>query len=89
MHAQTPGKIRVASPGRDYSALLALMSDYLRWALGQLKSEYGITDMPVDPEQTVHSLDAYFPPFGLAVIAEVEGRAAGVGAFRQLQPGVT
>jgi len=26
------------------------MSDYLRWALGQLKSEYGITDMPVDPE---------------------------------------
>jgi len=48
MHPQTPGKIRVASPGRDHSALSALMSDYLRWALGQLKSEYGITDMPVD-----------------------------------------
>ena len=88
MHPQTPGKIRVASPGRDHSALSALMSDYLRWAVRQLKSEYGITDMPVDPEQTVHSLDAYFPPHGLAVIAEVEGRAAGVGALRQLQPGV-
>lgn len=50
MHPQERGNIRVASPDRDHSALAALMSDYLRWALDQLESEYGITDMPVDPK---------------------------------------
>jgi ribosomal protein S18 acetylase RimI-like enzyme len=88
MDSQERGNIRVASPDRDPSALAALMSDYLRWALGQLESEYGITDMPVDPEQTARSLDAYRPPYGLAVIAEVDGRPAGVGALRQLDRGV-
>lgn len=88
MQQRTRGSVRVAHPDRDHSALAILMSDYLRWALGQLESEYGITDMPVDPDVTVHSLDAYLPPEGLVVIAEVEGRAAGVGALRQLEPGV-
>jgi GNAT superfamily N-acetyltransferase len=88
MDSQQGVDIRVAEPDRDHSAIAALMSDYLRWALGQLESQYGITDMPVGPEQTVHSLDAYLPPHGLAVIAEVEGRAAGVGALRLLEPGV-
>lgn len=88
MHPQERGNIRVANPGRDHSVIAALMSDYLSWALSQLEREYGITDMPVDPELTVHSLDAYVPPHGCAVIAEVEGRPAGVGALRQLEPGV-
>jgi GNAT superfamily N-acetyltransferase len=88
MHPQERETFRVASPDRDHSAIAALMSDYLRWALDRLESEYGITDMPVDPEQTVHSLDAYLPPHGLVVIAEVQGRAAGVGALRRLEPGV-
>src|SRR5687767_10485180 len=77
MHPQERGNIRVASPDRDHSALAALMSDYLRWALGQLESEYGISDMPVDPKQTARSLDAYRPPHGLAVIAEVDGGRLG------------
>ena len=88
MHSQERGNIRVASPDRDHRALVVLMSDYLRWALGQLESEYGITDMPVDPEQTARSLDAYRLPHGLAVIAELDGRPAGVGALRQLDQGV-
>jgi GNAT superfamily N-acetyltransferase len=88
MHPQEQANVRVANPDRDRNALAALMSDYLRWALDRLESEYGITDMPVDPEQTVHSLDAYRRPHGMAVIADVNGRPAGVGALRLLDQGV-
>jgi GNAT superfamily N-acetyltransferase len=84
VHPPAHEQIRLAVPEVDHIALAALMSDYLRWALRELESQYGITDMPVDPEQTIHSLDAYRPPHGVAVIAEVEGQPAGVGALRRL-----
>ena len=88
MHPQKRASIRLASPRGDDTALASLITDYLRWVLGELEREYGITDMSVDPAEIIRSLDGFRPPRGLAVIAEIEGRPAGVGALRQLEPGV-
>lgn len=78
----------MASPRGDESALAGLITDYLGWVLGELEREYGIDGITVDPEETIRSLAAFRPPRGLAVIAEIEGRPAGVEALRQLEPGV-
>jgi len=81
-------QVRLAQPGRDEVAVSRLMTEYLVWALAQLEVEYGIVDMPVDPARAAGSLDAYHPPHGLLAVAELEGEIAGIGAARNLNPGV-
>ena len=81
-------EVRPAQTGRDDAAVSRLMTDYLVWALAQLEAEYGIVDMPVDPTQAAKSQDAYRPPHGLLAVAELDGQIAGIGAVRNLGPGI-
>jgi GNAT superfamily N-acetyltransferase len=81
-------EVRPAQTGPDETAVSRLMTDYLAWALAQLEAEYGIVDLPVDPTQAAASQDAYRPPHGLLAVAELDGRIAGIGAVRNLSPGV-
>ena len=81
-------EVRLAQSGRDDAAVARLMEEYLTWALQRLETEYGITDLPVDPVPAASSLNAYYPPRGRLAVAEVAGQPAGIGAVRSLGDGV-
>ena len=84
----TTVEVRGARSDRDEAEALRLMSEYLVWALAQLRAEYGIVDMPVDPTPVPGWLDAYRPPHGLVAVAELDDQIAGIGAVHALTPGV-
>ena len=84
----TTVEVRGARSDRDEAEALRLMSEYLVWALAQLRAEYGIVDMPSDPTPAAGWLDAYRPPLGLVAVAELDGQVAGIGAVHALSPGV-
>lgn len=74
--------IREATPGADDDAVTELMVEYLAWALRRLREEYGVEDPPTEPRLVRAGLPAFRPPEGLTLLAEVGGRAVGVGALR-------
>jgi GNAT superfamily N-acetyltransferase len=80
--------IREAAPGLDDQAVAALMVDYLTWAIERLANEYGVDEPPTHPSLVEAGLDSYRPPSGRLLLAECDGKPAGVGAIRKLRPGV-
>jgi GNAT superfamily N-acetyltransferase len=76
--------VREAQPGDDDDAVAQLIVDYLAWADGRLRSEYGVDLQPQTNERVLASLGGFRPPAGLLLVAEYEGRAVGVGALRRL-----
>ena len=76
--------IRYAQPGADDDAVVQLMTDYMTWAHKRLADEFGVHEPPADPAEIRHHLDDYRPPKGRLLLAECEGKPAGVGARRML-----
>lgn len=76
--------IRDAQPGADDDAVVLLMTDYMTWAHERLANEFGVHEPPADPAEIRHHLDDYRPPKGRLLLAECEGKPAGVGALRML-----
>jgi GNAT superfamily N-acetyltransferase len=76
--------VREALPGVDDGAVADLMVEYLEWANGRLRDEYGIDDPPTDPGRVLESLAEFRRPRGLLLLAESDGRPAAIGALRRL-----
>ena len=65
--------VREALPGVDDGAVADLMVEYLEWANGRLRDEYGIDDPPTDPGRVLESLAEFRRPRGLLLLAESDG----------------
>ncbi|GAB7053016.1 GNAT family N-acetyltransferase [Catenuloplanes indicus] len=78
--------LRHADLSTDSDAVTALMSDYLSWAVGRLREEYGVEDSPTDLSAIRESLPSFVPPKGLLIVAERDGEPVGVAALRTLTP---
>ena len=76
--------IRTALAGVDDDVVTDLITEYLTWALTRLRDEYGITELVADPDEVRSSLVGLRPPAGEIVLAQTEGRPAGVAAMRWL-----
>lgn len=81
-------RLRPARLDIDAPAVSALMTEYLSWALGRLRQEYGVAESPTDPASIQDSLPAFLPPAGALIVAEHQDQLIGVGALRTLVPGV-
>ncbi|MFI5842419.1 GNAT family N-acetyltransferase [Catenuloplanes sp. NPDC051500] len=80
--------LRRADLPADSDALAGLLSDYLTWAVGRLREEYGLADSPTDLGTIRESLPSFVPPKGLLLVAEADGEAVGVAALRTIGPGI-
>jgi N-acetylglutamate synthase-like GNAT family acetyltransferase len=80
--------IRDAEPGRDDDAVAELMVEYLTWAIERLARDYGVDEPPTHPALVRDGLAGYRRPSGKLVLAECDGKPAGVGAIRLLRTGV-
>ncbi|WP_051799725.1 GNAT family N-acetyltransferase [Catenuloplanes japonicus] len=80
--------LRHADLATDSDAIAALMSDYLTWAVGRLREEYGLEDSPTDLSTIRESLPSFVPPKGLLIVAELDGEPVGVAALRTIGPGI-
>jgi GNAT superfamily N-acetyltransferase len=80
--------LRRADLPADAVALAGLISDYLGWAVGRLRAEYGLADSPTDLSTIRESLPSFVPPKGLLLVAERDGEAVGVAALRTIGPGI-
>ena len=76
--------LREAEVGADDDFVTGLIVPYLAWASRRLLDEYGVEDPPTDPSGVRQSLAAFRRPHGVLLLAERDGRAAGIGALRQL-----
>lgn len=81
-------RVRPAILPHDEDALVTLMGDYLTWAVGRLREEYGLEDSPTDLSTIRESLPGYVPPKGLLLVAERDGDPVGVAALRTIAPGI-
>lgn len=77
--------IRRAGPA-DEPALVDLAVEYLSWAIDRLRDEYGVEWPPLDIDE-VRSGWEQFRASGIAIVAEVDGVAIGMGAVRLLDDG--
>lgn len=80
--------LRHADLATDADALVTLLGDYLTWAVGRLREEYGLEDSPTDLGAIRESLPALVPPKGLLLVADLDGAPVGVAALRTLTPGI-
>lgn len=76
--------IRDATPRVDDDAVVALMAEYLTWAIQRLAADFGVDEPPADPAEIADHLIDFRPPNGRLVLAECEGQPVGVGALRML-----
>jgi GNAT superfamily N-acetyltransferase len=77
-------ELREAEVGIDDAAIAGVMVEYLEWAHGRLLELYGVDDPPTDPRLVCQSLHEFRRPHGVLLLAESDGRPAGIGALRRL-----
>jgi GNAT superfamily N-acetyltransferase len=77
-------ELREAEAGIDDAAIAGVMVEYLEWAHGRLLELYGVDDPPTDPGLVFQSLHEFRRPRGVLLLAEGDGRPAGIGALRRL-----
>jgi GNAT superfamily N-acetyltransferase len=64
----------------------ALFWDYLQWANGMVTQGFGVTfDIASMLEQDMSTLAKFNPPHGRLLLAEFEGRPAGIACLRRIQ----
>lgn len=80
-------RVREASAVDD-DAVLALMTEYMAWALATFESAYGFA-MGRDAEHSADALAKFRRPAGVVALAEVDGAPAGVAALRVQDDGAT
>jgi len=80
--------LREAEAGIDDVAIAGVMVEYLEWAHGRLLDLYGVNDPPTDPGLVFQSLREFRRPHGVLLLAESDGRPAGIGALRRLSDDV-
>ena len=73
---------------RSDDAVAELMVEYLTWAIERLARDYGVDEPPTHPALVRDGLAGYRRPSGKLVLAECDGKPAGVGAIRLLRTGV-
>jgi hypothetical protein len=71
--------LREAEAGIDDVAIAGVMVEYLEWAHGRLLDLYGVNDPPTDPGLVFQSLREFRRPHGVLLLAESDGRPAGIG----------
>jgi len=76
------------SEATDTDAVGALMLEYLEWAIQRLRAEYGVVWPPVDRATTRTYVENIRRPEGALIVAELNDRLVGIGAFHRLEPGV-
>jgi GNAT superfamily N-acetyltransferase len=81
-------QLRPARLAADADAVVALMGDYLAWANGRLREEYGLDESPTDPASRRDSLPTYLPPTGSLIVVEHGSDLIGMGALRTIAPEV-
>jgi GNAT superfamily N-acetyltransferase len=77
-------ELREAEAGIDDSTIAGVMGEYLEWAHERLLELHGVDDPPTDPHLVRESLHEFRRPDGVLLLAESEGRPAGIGALRRL-----
>jgi len=77
--------LRVAEAGDD-EAVAALAFDYLSWAAGRLRDEYGVEWPAIVYDEVLTGVRAYRHE-GVVLLAEQDGDAIGMAAVRTLADG--
>jgi len=80
--------VREVEAGIDDDTAAGLMVEYLEWAHGRLREEFGVDNPPTDPGHAVRSFGQFRRPRGLFLLAECAGQPAGIGAMRLLSDDV-
>jgi GNAT superfamily N-acetyltransferase len=80
--------LREAEAGIDDATIASVMVEYLEWAHMRLLELYGVDHPPTDPHLVSQSLPELRRPHGVLLLAECDGRPAGIGALRRLSPDV-
>jgi len=64
-----------------------LFWEYLEWANGQLDQHYGFTaDIESMQAEAMQKIDQLSPPHGCILLAEADGKIAGIGCLKNLGP---
>jgi len=81
-------RLREARPGADDEVVTTLIGQYLTWAHGRLRDDFGVDDPPTDPARIRSGLADYRGPQAILLLAEDAARAVGVGAVRNQSGGI-
>ena len=66
-----------------------LFLEFLHWADERIEHEYGVSvDVDSLHDATLGEAREFMPPSGRIYLASQDGRPAGVGCFKQLEPGM-
>jgi len=84
----TTWELREAEAGIDDGTVAGVMIEYLGWANGRVRDEYGVDDPPTDPRRVHTSLAQFRRRHGVLLLAEHDAEPAGIGALRRLSEGV-
>lgn len=83
-------KIVPASKAEHYSQIHELFLEYLRWIGEKLYETYGmgIDDVEGYVDEDLKHIDKFMPPSGRLFLCFVDDKLAGMGAIKQLAPGI-
>lgn len=72
--------------GEDRDCVRELFWEYLQWANDQVNVHFGVNfDIETMLEEDMLGLDNFFPPGGRLLVAEMEGKIAGLGCLRHIK----
>lgn len=81
-------KIYQAESEEDRTQVRELFWEYLVWANASLNEAFGINfDIAQMQEESVRNLQQFDPPHGRLLLAEQDGRVAGVACMHQIREG--
>lgn len=72
--------------GEDKNIVKAFFWEYLQWANEEINKNFGVRfDIKMMLNEDMKKLDKFLPPFGRLLLAEQDGRVAGLGCLKKLK----
>ena len=79
-------KVYQAETDEDRAYIRELFWEYLQWANTKVNEEFGVNfDIEQMLESDMLDLEKFYSPYGRLLLAEVDGRVAGVACMRRIR----
>ena len=70
----------------DRKSVRELFWEYLQWANDELNDNFGVSfDIKTMLQEDMNTLEKFLPPYGRLLLAEQDGRVAGLGCLKKLK----